>query len=147
MNIFPVTSLSTFPWTKMCVPGLMIVHLSSFKFHILQITNWLRKYQLNKTGIQRKLSDSHGEHETCTCYISCQTRDRIMRNIVRMGKKNHLTHCGWSLTHWGRDKMDAISQTTFSSAFSWMKIFQLRLKFHWSLFPRVQSTIFQHWLR
>ena len=24
------------------------------------------------------------------------------------------------LTHWGRDKMDAISQTTFSSAFSWI---------------------------
>ena len=28
------------------------------------------------------------------------------------------------LTHWGRDKMDTISQTTFSSAFSWMKIFE-----------------------
>ena len=41
------------------------------------------------------------------------------------------------LTHWGRDKMAAISQTTFSIAFSSMKIFQLRLKFHWSLFLRV----------
>ena len=51
------------------------------------------------------------------------------------------------LTHWGRDKMDAISQTTFSSAFSWMKIFEFRLKFPWSLFLRVQSTIFQHWFR
>ena len=26
------------------------------------------------------------------------------------------------LTHWGRDKMEAISQTTFSSNVSWMKI-------------------------
>ena len=51
------------------------------------------------------------------------------------------------LTHWGRDKMDAISQTTFSSAFSWMKIFEFRWKFHWSLFLRVQLTIFQHWFR
>ena len=51
------------------------------------------------------------------------------------------------LTHWGRDKMDAISQTTFSSGFSWMKIFEFRLKFHWSLFLRVQLTIFQHWFR
>ena len=51
------------------------------------------------------------------------------------------------LTHWGRDKMDAISQTTFSSAFSWMKMFEFRLKFHWSLFLRVQLTIFQHWFR
>ena len=48
------------------------------------------------------------------------------------------------LTHWGRDKMDAISQTTFWSAFSWMKMFEFRLKFHWSLFLRVQLTIFQH---
>ena len=31
------------------------------------------------------------------------------------------------LTHWGRDKMDAISQTTFSYAFSWMKIFEFRI--------------------
>ena len=32
------------------------------------------------------------------------------------------------LTHWGRDKMDALSQTTFSNAFSWMKIFVFWLK-------------------
>ena len=38
--------------------------------------------------------------------------------------------------------MDAISQTTFSKAFSWMKMFELRLKFHWSLFPMVQLAIF-----
>ena len=53
---------------------------------------------------------------------------------------------GW-LTHWGRDQMDAISQTTSSSAFSWMKMFEFRLKFQWSLFLRVQLTIFQHWFR
>ena len=51
------------------------------------------------------------------------------------------------LTHWGRDKMDAISQTTFSNAFSWMKMFVYRLKFHWNLFLRVQLTIFRHWFR
>ena len=51
------------------------------------------------------------------------------------------------LTHWGRDKMDAISQTTFWIAFSWRKIFEFQFKFHWSLFLRVQLTIFQHWFR
>ena len=51
------------------------------------------------------------------------------------------------LTHWGRDKMDAISQTTCSSTFSWMKIYEFRLKFHWSLFLRVQLIIFQHRFR
>ena len=50
-------------------------------------------------------------------------------------------------THWGRDKMDAISQTTFSNAFSWMKMSEYRLKFHWSLFLRVQLTISQYWFR
>ena len=44
----------------------------------------------------------------------------------------------WPHTHWGRDKMDAISQTTFSSTFSWMKMFEFRLKFHWSFFLRVE---------
>ena len=38
------------------------------------------------------------------------------------------------LTHWGWDKMAAISQTTFSIAFSWMKWYEFRLRFHWNLF-------------
>ena len=58
-----------------------------------------------------------------------------------------VSSCLEPLTHWGRDKIDAISQTTFSSAFSSMKMFEFRLIFHWSLFVRVQSTIFQHWSR
>ena len=35
-----------------------------------------------------------------------------------------------ALTHWGRDKMAAISQTTYSNAFSWMKLYEFRLRFH-----------------
>ena len=52
-----------------------------------------------------------------------------------------------TLTHWGRDKMVAISQTTLWNASSWMEILEFWLKFHWSLFLRVQLTIFQHWFR
>ena len=51
------------------------------------------------------------------------------------------------LTYWGRDNMAAISQTTLSNTFSWMKMLQFRLKFHWNLFLRVQLIIFQHWFR
>ena len=50
-------------------------------------------------------------------------------------------HRAGPLTHWGRDKMDAIFQTTFSitfswmkNTFSWMKMHQFWLRFHWSLF-------------
>ena len=51
------------------------------------------------------------------------------------------------LTHWGRDKMAAVTQTKFSNAFSWIQMYELSLKFHWSLFLRFQLTIFQHWFR
>ena len=59
-----------------------------------------------------------------------------------------VTSQGWRiLTQWGRDIMAAIFQTTFSNASSWMKIFKFQLKFHWSLFQRIQLTIFQHRFR
>ena len=51
------------------------------------------------------------------------------------------------LTHWGQDKMATNSLTTFSKAFSWIKMYEFGLIFHWSLFARVQLTIFQHWFR
>ena len=58
-------------------------------------------------------------------------------------------HFAWNsvLIHWGRDKMAAIFQTTFWNAFSWMNMYEFRLKFHWNLFLRVQLTISQHWCR
>ena len=51
------------------------------------------------------------------------------------------------LIHRGRDKMAPIFQTTSSNTFSWMKMHKILSRFHWSLFPRVQLTIFQHWSR
>ena len=44
-------------------------------------------------------------------------------------------------------KMAAIFQTTFSNAFSSMKMYEFRLRLHWSLFLGVQLTIFHHWVR
>ena len=79
-----------------------------------------------------------------------------MRPCCAIDKKLHLGYYkpsvtksgpGSTLTHGGRDKMDAISRTTFSSAFCRTKMFEFRLHFHWSLFLRVQLTIFQHWCR
>ena len=51
------------------------------------------------------------------------------------------------LTHWGGDKMAAIFEITIWNAFSWMKMYEFQLIFHWSLFLRVQLTIFHHWFR
>ena len=49
--------------------------------------------------------------------------------------------------HWGRDKIDAILQTTFIRASSWIETYAFWLKCHWSLFLRVQLPIVQHWFR
>ena len=70
---------------------------------------------------------------------------RDLSDMLRCWPQQHTvrTH----LTHWGRDKIAAVSQTTLSNAFSWTKMSEFRLKFHWSLFPRVQLTVFQHWFR
>ena len=51
------------------------------------------------------------------------------------------------LTHWGLNKMVAVSLTTLSNAFSWMKMLGFWLKFHWSLFLGVQWITFRHWIR
>ena len=50
------------------------------------------------------------------------------------------------LTHSGRDKWPRFPDD-FLNAFSWMKMNSFRLRFHWSLFPRVQLTIFHPWFR
>ena len=67
--------------------------------------------------------------------------------MCKMFSCHDITMSNMQLIHWGSDKMAAIFQTAFSNACSWMKIYELRLKFHWSLFLRVQLTIFQHWFR
>ena len=70
--------------------------------------------------------------------------------MVSLSMHKELRHSDsllWPLMISTRDKMDAISQTPFSSAFSGMKMFEFRLKSHWSLFLRVQLTISQHWFR
>ena len=59
----------------------------------------------------------------------------------------YMIYCRFALTYWGRDLIATISQTTFSNAFSWMKMYEFRLKFHESLFLSFELTIFSHWFR
>ena len=67
-----------------------------------------------------------------TCRQPCVWQYLIMHDIFIITRLSSFIN----LTHWGRDKMDAISQTTPSSAFSWMKIFEFRIKFQWSFVPK-----------
>ena len=49
-------------------------------------------------------------------------------------------------TQWGRDKIAAILQIKKKNILYCKKIVHL-FKFHWKLFPKVQSTISLHWFR
>ena len=55
--------------------------------------------------------------------------------------------CTYMVNSFPLGKMAVFSQTTYSIALSWMKMYEFRLRFHWNLFPRVQLTISQHWFR
>ena len=54
---------------------------------------------------------------------------------------------GWSWGGGGYPQNASVLVVLVSNAFSWMEIYELGLKFHWSLFLRVQLTMFQHWFR
>ena len=57
---------------------------------------------------------------------------------LRIWQEAHdaLTHLPWT-------KWPPFGQTTFSNAFSWMKMIEFRFKFHWNLLPGVQFLISQ----
>ena len=61
------------------------------------------------------------------------------RGIVQ--RMAHLVgHYTCYLMHWGRDNMAAMFQTTFSNAFSWINIYEFRLRSHKSLFLWAQLS-------
>ena len=101
------------------------------------------------------ISEESGD--TCNCrlwdavtQIICKASIGNEMEVVRVGLviSGAIQRCnlsGWcnggTLTHWGWDKMAGISQTTLSIVFSWMKMLEFRLNFHWSLFLTVQLTM------
>ena len=78
-------------------------------------------------------------HERCGCIYNFQPVNfnvTFGNVILRICQETTLR-----LTHWGRDKMAAVSQTTFSNEFSWMKMVQFWLRFPWSFILGVQLTM------
>ena len=60
--------------------------------------------------------------------MDCVELGSIHHGLMELEKWALLVH--W-LSYWGPDKMAAFPQTTISNAFSWMKMFKLRLRFLW----------------
>ena len=112
-------------------------HFKPYLSH-LPIWNSIKEF----TDLSRVLDgDGNGMRVTETVPVQ-SIHQLICDKLVHLG-----TEAGQWITHWGQDKMAAIFHTTFSDAFTWMKMYEFWLRFHWSLFLRVQLTIFQHWFR
>ena len=120
---------------------------------------WVISYEIALRWIPLDLTDDKSTlvqvmawcHQATSHYLSqCWPRSMSPNGVTRPQWVNGCMlsyHSGLFHWHWDRDKMATISQTTLSNAFSWMKMLEFQLKFHWSLFLRVQLTIFQHWFR
>ena len=125
----------------------------NYWFIIQRIFNWLAVNTTTTTIRlhQRQYYQFDGLERRNSSALSVElhlTAFTIQIKVMMDGKWIHeFSLIATNLTHWGRDRMAAIFQTTVSNGFSWMKMYEFRLKLHWSLFPRVQLTIFQHWFR
>ena len=99
-------------------------------------TNPSKHFHWNKPPVMR---ESPHRRETFPCHNIIMS-NHCLGTLPSKHQSNHRT-----INSLRPRQMDAILQTPFSNAFSCMKMFEFRLKFHWSLFPRVHVTIFQHW--
>ena len=122
-------------------------------------SNGVRVRTLNKKCLPRALSISsalameiHGL-QSCSKQSMWQWLIDIFRSKTVMVEYCILycqmtyTNLSSTLTHLSLDKMATISQTIFSTAFSLLKTCDFLLKFHLSLFIRVQIAVTQHWFR
>ena len=130
------------PWENICIHRWQFQQNKLLIYQVC-IISWLISYEM-------LCSDSIGRLHKFLYLILCvyqNIKDPIWSCVgyCTLWFTKEQKHA--SLTHWGRYNVDTISQTTFSSAFSWKKMFEFILDFHWSLLLMVQLTIFQHWFR
>ena len=85
-------------------------------------TKQQQQQRQQKQREQKQIKDSHYRFDLIPSKQTC--RQQLLIPCI-------------NLTHWGRDKMAAVSQTTLSNTFSWMNMLEFWLRFHWSLFLRV----------
>ena len=138
-NTEPVYSL--FPKTWL----FLISYKQTWKQGIAPVTTEFAKTNKTKKAKKKYMHKwPQLEGNTITKYSAVPISHRqFPPNHINLSRCEQLKYLSWTqksqaiLTHWGWDKMAAISQMTFSSAFPWMKTFELQIKFHWNMFHRV----------
>ena len=150
-NLLPIppVSISTLGTPLPTIGSLTAVGLGSFRV----ASNMLQPLQVGReTNYGHTYRHGWGITKHTSCRLLRVSVARVPEHAsmeiwpVSTRKKFATTWCALINTLRPR-QMAAIFQTTFSNAFSWMKIYGFRWRFHWSLFPSVKLTIFQRWFR
>ena len=119
----------TYTYTYMCM-------------HIIHIIDFLFRSRFYKRRVQQKIRNNAVITILSYCWLLIQVKLTI--NEIKEWIYAHKgVGCAYSsgqailaLTHWGRYKLDAISQTTFSNEFHWMKMIEFRLQFYIEAFSQ-----------
>ena len=132
------------------IPCAVSIKFSAENSIIIPNTEYKSKYQIHKNSVLwYNCDECHllDRLVIATDKIRCITSEEISTWLVMIcaslcggviWHRSILLHCITVINH--------IFQTTFSNAFCWIKMYKFRLRFHWSLLPGVQLTIFQHYL-
>ena len=159
-------------WLRRCILGLLllpwfILNLSVDNLHSLLSVGWIclfipKRQRCNSRCLQMD-TWSHPTFDN-----GCNQLSKLRFKLYHVSERGPRYHCWkwarrcrnisphvyWSiiLGFWlfntlrprqdGRHFPDDIFKCIF-----WMKMYEFPLKFHWSLFPKVRLTIFQHWFR
>ena len=136
-NLYDTTKIFDYPWNHWYQTS-MPQHFSSASYILPIDIQYSLLYIYNQIGFIPLFFISMWFYVYVYIYISW--------TMVTFSACDYVLQC-ISLTHWVRINIDVILQTTVSTACSWIKPYEFRLRFHWSLFLMIQSTIFQHWFK
>ena len=99
--------------------------LRNFQLHIVWwniVSNVRHWWVLNNQSLSKSVMTQVNDIYTVRCHYHNMVKYIIsLTLIIQEWWRQNINQ---SLTHWGRDKMVAHFLTTFSNAFSWMKIFR-----------------------
>ena len=113
----------------------------------LEMLSLWRPQPVSKTSRRHFMEGYHGDAFSKSQSLGCRGKSACIIMAMTFSKRLSWDGLSLNLTHLPLDKMAAISQTTFSNAFSRMKMLKFRFNFHWNWFIRVQLIINQHWFR
>ena len=104
------------------------------------------QYNRGSTPLTREPRRTHRKYRNGPWYLVISRCPR--ENWVSL-PQNIVQKQGRNLTPFNtlKPRQNGRFQVSCSDAFTWLKIYEFRLKCHWSLFLWAQLTIFQHWLR